>query len=94
MANEDIDENEEPFAKPTRAKRTRSAAPPAPPTKHPQASADDPMAVFFEAAFPSPSKFDDMLMQSGGLPEARRNHGRGRSRQPNLILPASIIRHR
>ncbi|CCW71128.1 unnamed protein product [Phytomonas sp. Hart1] len=101
--NDDDDDDEEEaegggdyedvYVKPTRVRRPRPVAPPA---KPPKASADDPMAVFFEAAFPSPSKFDDMMMQSGGLPEARRNggRGRGRSRQTNLILPSSIIRHR
>lgn len=63
----------------------------------PRADPSDPMAVFFEAAFPSPSKFDEMMMQAGGLPEARRGGGgggRGQGRQPNLVLPSSIGRRR
>ncbi|KPI86810.1 hypothetical protein ABL78_4134 [Leptomonas seymouri] len=64
----------------------------------PRADPSDPMAVFFEAAFPSPSKFDEMMMQAGGLPETRRGGsgagGRGLGRQPNLVLPSSIGRRR
>lgn len=63
----------------------------------PRADPNDPMAVFFEAAFPSPSKFDEMMMQAGGLPETRRGGGgggRGQGRQPNLVLPSSIGRRR
>lgn len=75
---------------------------PAPRRRRPQAprvDPNDPMAVFFDAAFPSPSKFDEMMMQAGGLPEARRGGGRGRGRggrghQPTLVLPSSIWRHR
>ncbi|CAJ1027687.1 hypothetical protein, conserved [Leishmania lindenbergi] len=63
----------------------------------PRADPNDPMAVFFEAAFPSPSKFDEMMMQAGGLPETRRGGGgggRGQGRHPNLVLPSSIGRRR
>ncbi|KAG5475275.1 hypothetical protein LSCM1_03387 [Leishmania martiniquensis] len=61
-----------------------------------RADPNDPMAVFFEAAFPSPSKFDEMMMQAGGLPETRRGGGggRGQGRHPNLVLPSSIGRRR
>ncbi|KPA73494.1 hypothetical protein ABB37_09813 [Leptomonas pyrrhocoris] len=76
---------------------------PAPPPRRAaalRADPNDPMAVFFEAAFPSPSKFDEMMMQAGGLPETRRGGGgggaggRGPGRQPNLVLPSSIGRRR
>ncbi|KAG5501394.1 hypothetical protein JKF63_03207 [Porcisia hertigi] len=63
----------------------------------PRVDPNDPMAVFFEAAFPSPSKFDEMMMHAGGLPETRRGGGgggRGNGRQPNLVLPSSIGRRR
>ncbi|KAK7201808.1 hypothetical protein NESM_000247400 [Novymonas esmeraldas] len=68
-----------------------AAAPPRPRrATAPRADPNDPMAVFFEAAFPSPSKFDAMMMQAGGLPETRR----GQRHQPNLVLPSSIGRRR
>uniref|UniRef100_A0A0A9XJY9 Uncharacterized protein n=1 Tax=Lygus hesperus TaxID=30085 RepID=A0A0A9XJY9_LYGHE len=57
-------------------------------------NSDDPMAVFFSAAFPSPSKFDEMMMQAGGLPEMSRQHVRRRGNQPSLMLPLSISRRR
>ncbi|EKF29841.1 mucin-associated surface protein (MASP), putative [Trypanosoma cruzi marinkellei] len=70
--------------------RTTSAAsrPSAPVT-----SSDDPMAVFFGASFPSPSKFEEMMLAAGGLQETRKV-GRGRARQPALLLPDSILRRR
>lgn len=85
-------------ADPYAAMRTPVVAPPTAPVKSrrvsrpaaPAISPDDPMAVFFDAAFPSPSKFDNMMLQAGGLPDARRG-GRG---QPNLVLPTSIGRRR
>lgn len=75
------------------------AAPPPRPRRAaaPRADPSDPMAVFFEAAFPSPSKFDEMMLHAGGLPETRRGGGaggRGQGRQPNLVLPSSIGRRR
>lgn len=74
-----------------RATADTAAARLAPPRGNP----DDPMAVFFEAAFPSPSKFDELMMQAGGLPEARRGRPGGHGRQqPNLVLPSTIGRRR
>ncbi|RNF14817.1 putative mucin-associated surface protein (MASP) [Trypanosoma conorhini] len=70
--------------------RTASAAarPPAP-----AFPSDDPMAVFFGASFPSPSKFEEMVLAAGGIPDTRRV-GRGQPRQPALVLPDSISRRR
>lgn len=88
-AAEKTTEEEEAFVPVPAARARRAAAPRADPS--------DPMAVFFEAAFPSPSKFDEMMMQAGGLPETRRGGGgggRGQGRQPNLVLPSSIGRRR
>lgn len=59
----------------------------------PAVSADDPMAVFFGASFPSPSKFEEMMLAAGGVPEVRRA-GRGQMRQPALLLPDTISRRR
>lgn len=53
----------------------------------PRLPANDPMAVFFEAAFPSPSKFDALLQTAGGLTATR-----SRRNQPNLSLPTSIVK--
>ncbi|KEG15114.1 putative dynein heavy chain [Trypanosoma grayi] len=72
----------------TRIRRGPAAKPPIP-----VASADDPMAVFYSADFPSPSKFEEMLLAAGGVPELRRA-GRGQQRQPALLLPDSISRRR
>ncbi|ORC91624.1 putative dynein heavy chain [Trypanosoma theileri] len=69
----------------------RGAAAAQPPI--PEVSPDDPMAVFFGADFPSPSKFEEMLQAAGGLPEVRRV-GRGHQRQPALLLPDTISRRR
>ncbi|KAH9593184.1 hypothetical protein LSM04_007857 [Trypanosoma melophagium] len=72
----------------TRGRRGAAARPPIP-----EVSPADPMAVFFGADFPSPSKFEEMLQAAGGLPEARRV-GRGHQRQPALLLPDTIARRR
>ncbi|RNC51952.1 putative mucin-associated surface protein (MASP) [Trypanosoma cruzi] len=70
--------------------RTTSAASRPPTTV---TSSDDPMAVFFSASFPSPSKFEEMMLAAGGLQETRKV-GRGHPRQPALLLPDSILRRR
>ena len=48
---------------------------------------DDPMAIFFEAAFPTPSKFEESMNRSAGMPM-----GSSRSRHQALTLPPSIRR--
>ncbi|CAD2215387.1 hypothetical protein, conserved [Angomonas deanei] len=60
------------------------------PAPVPKVSSDDPMAVFFNAAFPSPSKFDEMISRAGGISDTRR----GNRGQSNLVLPDSISKRR
>lgn len=56
------------------------------------AAARDPMAVFFEEAFPSPSKFDELLQNAGGLTRTRRGGRRGNTGGTTLALPLTIAR--
>ncbi|KAG8346811.1 hypothetical protein ERJ75_000212000 [Trypanosoma vivax] len=56
-------------------------------------SPNDPMSVFFSADFPSPSKFDEMMLAAGAAPDGRRVQG-GNRRGPTLLLPTSIARNR
>ncbi|RNF08733.1 putative dynein heavy chain [Trypanosoma rangeli] len=90
---DNVEASEAPLPQPVTSRRRSRAASAA--SKPPASgfSSDDPMAVFFGASFPSPSKFEEMVMAAGGLPGTR-GAGRGQPRQPALVLPDSISRRR